>query len=169
LSHCGSGGIGRHTILRGWRPKGVRVQVPPSALDLKMIEMNKLVLLIFILTVFAFANTISDGSMKASSDGINITVQWGSSDETGVKDYIITRRPGSDGNFTEISSVLPKGSNYFYQFIDQSAFKSTASLYQYQIVVEKFSGSREFSSIISVTHSTNGVKRTWGSLKAMFR
>src|SRR5208283_1171529 len=28
---CGSGEIGRHTILRGWRPKGMGVQVPPSA------------------------------------------------------------------------------------------------------------------------------------------
>ncbi len=28
---CGSGEIGRHTILRGWRPKGIGVQVPPSA------------------------------------------------------------------------------------------------------------------------------------------
>src|SRR3954453_19629154 len=27
----GSGGTGRHTILRGWRPKGVGVQIPPSA------------------------------------------------------------------------------------------------------------------------------------------
>ena len=27
----GSGEIGRHTILRGWRPKGMGVQVPPSA------------------------------------------------------------------------------------------------------------------------------------------
>ncbi len=28
---CGSGEIGRHTILRGWRRTGMRVQVPPSA------------------------------------------------------------------------------------------------------------------------------------------
>jgi hypothetical protein len=27
----GSGETGRHTILRGWRPKGMGVQVPPSA------------------------------------------------------------------------------------------------------------------------------------------
>jgi len=27
----GSGGIGRHTILRGWRSQGVGVQVPPPA------------------------------------------------------------------------------------------------------------------------------------------
>jgi hypothetical protein len=33
-SHAsGSGEIGRHTILRGWRPKGMGVQVPPSAPD----------------------------------------------------------------------------------------------------------------------------------------
>ncbi len=29
--NSGSGGTGRHTILRGWRSQGVRVQVPLSA------------------------------------------------------------------------------------------------------------------------------------------
>ena len=40
---CGSGEIGRHTILRGWRPQGMRVQVPPSAPKIFASVLGKLV------------------------------------------------------------------------------------------------------------------------------
>ncbi len=107
--------------------------------------------------------------MQARSDGTNVIVQWGSSDETSVKEFEVERRSGAVADFLSIATVSKKGSNSFYEYIDKSAFKTTGTIYQYRIKIVMNNGSAEYSSIITVSHNVSSVKRTWGSLKAMFR
>jgi len=64
--------------------------------------------------------------------------------------------------------VAPKGNNSFYEFVDQTAFKTTASVYQYRIRIVAQDGTT-YSKVMVVSHNVSSVKRTWGSLKAMFR
>lgn len=124
---------------------------------------------LFILTTLTFASIIREGTIQARSDGSNVTIQWGTNDETSIKEFEVLRRDGNVGEFISIAVVSKKGSNSFYEYIDKSAFKTTGTIYQYQIKVVLTSGGYEASNIITVSHNVSSVKRTWGSLKAMFR
>ena len=132
--------------------------------------MRKIFFLLTFLTANIFAGSIRDGSLLARSDGTNVTVQWGVNDESNIRAYVIERHSGTSGDFVELATIpAVKGSNSFYEFIDQSAFKTTANVYQYRVKMLLKNGTVEYSPAVSVTHNVSSVKRTWGSLKAMFR
>lgn len=130
--------------------------------------MKQLIILVLLLVSSAVSGTVREGTLQAKSDGSNVTVQWGTADESTVKEFIVERRSGTAGEFMAIAVIDKKGSNSFYEYVDKSAFKATGSVYQYRVQIVTTSGP-EYSSVITISHNVSGVKRTWGSLKAMFR
>jgi hypothetical protein len=123
-----------------------------------------LVLAAVAVTSIALAATIKD--VRGWSDGRVVTIEWYADDESGCSGYVIMRRAGINGSFTTItSSPMKLEDDKHYVFIDETAFRTTDNFYQYRIVPV---GKAE-SYDVSVTHSTSGVRRTWGSIKAMFR
>jgi hypothetical protein len=127
--------------------------------------------LLLILCGFTIASTqvVKLSTLQAYSDGSVITLRWNTEDESNVTNFVIERRVSTSGAFIELTSLNPKGSS-LYEFVDKTAFRSTATLYQYQIKVRFSNGnSEQIIGPISVSHSVNSVKRTWGSIKAMFR
>ncbi|MFZ4619999.1 MAG: hypothetical protein ACOYNS_05535 [Bacteroidota bacterium] len=131
--------------------------------------MRQILFFFVMLSTIALSGVIREGTMQARSDGSNVTIQWGSTDESSLKEYIIERRSGTAGEFIAVAVIAKQGSNSFYEYVDKSAFKTTGSIYQYRINAVGTSGVSEVSTIITVSHNVSGVKRTWGSLKAMFR
>ena len=116
--------------------------------------------------------TFKDGSLQGHSDGSNVYVQWGTSAESSVRTFSVERRAGMSGDFMEIGTLPPRGGNSDYEYIDRSAFKTespTATLYQYRVKVVDDDGTVGYSKVVTVSHNVSSVKRTWGSLKAMFR
>ncbi|MCX6137077.1 MAG: hypothetical protein NTV54_06240 [Ignavibacteriales bacterium] len=129
------------------------------------------VLLLCVGSLFGGA-TFKDGSLQGRSDGSNVYVQWGTASESSVRSFAVERRAGSSGEFVEIGVLPPRGGNSDYEFIDRSAFKAespTATLYQYRVKVTDEDGTVNYSKMLTVSHNVSSVKRTWGSLKAMFR
>jgi hypothetical protein len=112
---------------------------------------------------------IKDGTLQAQSDGNNVTIQWGTTEEVFLSEFVVERQAGSEGGFILIGSAAPKGNNSFYEFVDQTAFKTITSVYQYRIKIVSQDGSYTYSKTVTVSHNVSSVKRTWGSLKAMFR
>ena len=122
-----------------------------------------------ICTVLAFAEVIKSGSLQASSDGVNVTLHWLTEDETNVARFEIERRSGTTGEFTMIGSVDSKGAS-LYEFVDNSALEKIVTLYQYRIKIVRSHGETPvYSQILTVSHTVSGVRRTWGSIKALFR
>ena len=58
-----------------------------------------------------------------------------------------------------------------YEYTDQTAFKTNDQVYKYRIEIVDKDGSLSYSKEMSVLHNNgiSGVKRTWGSIKALFR
>ena len=121
-------------------------------------------------SVAAFAGaTIRPGSLEAGSDGNDVTIQWGTTDETLMQEFVVQRLASGQTEWISLDPVIaPKGANSFYEFVDQTAFKTTASVYQYRIMIVAGDGTT-YSQVLLVSHNVSSVKRTWGSLKAMFR
>ncbi len=117
----------------------------------------------------AVADVIRAGTLQATSDGVDVTVRWVSEDEAGVAMFEIERRGGTDGEFVPIGHIDPKGPSV-YEFVDHSAFMKTASIYQYRIRVSFSNGQAPYyTAPMTISHAVSGVRRTWGSIKAMFR
>jgi hypothetical protein len=118
----------------------------------------------------ALAGVIKEGSLSARSDGNSITIRWLSEDETGVEKFVIERKAGANGVFMLLTELQPRGNNSAYQYIDETAFRIlNESIYKYQIKVQFTNGSTQLFGPITVSHRTSDVRRTWGSIKAMFR
>jgi hypothetical protein len=106
----------------------------------------------------------------AQINGSDVTIRWNTTDESGVVRFDVLRRSGTTGEFTIVGSVDQlKGNNSSYEFVDNSAFKTTGGLYQYKIRIINGQIPAPETEIVPVAHLTNTFKKTWGSIKAMFR
>jgi hypothetical protein len=126
-----------------------------------------LVFLVFI-TSLSFAEVIKSGSFQATSDGVNVTLRWLTEDETNVTSYEVERRSGSEGDFVIIGTLDTKGAS-LYEFVDYSALRKATGIYQYRIKIVFSNSTIAYSQTVTVSHTVSGVRRTWGSIKAMFR
>lgn len=136
-----------------------------------MIEkMNKIknvipILLVFTGILLAGADLIN---FSAKSSGSNIVVTWQTSNEVNVKQFVVERKT-VNGNFIELGVVYPQADRN-YEFVDKSAFKSYDQIYVYRLKIVDNDGSETYSWESSVVHNVSGVvKKTWGSIKALFR
>jgi hypothetical protein len=122
------------------------------------------------LIVFSVISTALAGAFieffNARSEGENVRLEWKVGDESALKNYVIERKtPQSE--YMEIASINPKGNNSVYSYLDESVYKANdiVFIYRLKIVADQIS----YTEGVSVTPSVSGVKRTWGSIKAMFR
>ena len=143
-------------------------------MQLSPFRMSRIILPIIALGLFVtavvLAGAIRDGSFTARSDGSNIIIQWVSDDESGVLRYEIERKAGMNGQFIFLVQLPVRGSNASYLYVDDSAFmRTTESVYFYRIKVDYTNGSSVYYGPVTVNHNVSSVRRTWGSIKAMFR
>ena len=125
-----------------------------------------IIALILISSVISFAGAEISSFNARSSNG-TIIVNWHSNNENNVKQYVVERQT-VNGSFVEVGTVDPR-SDHNYEFIDQAAFKSSGVLYIYRIKIIDVDGSVSTTWTVSVAHNVSSVKRTWGSIKALFR
>jgi len=105
---------------------------------------------------------------KAKSTNGDVELEWTTGEERDVVRFEIQRMAGVNGEYVKIGEVTPTGSNSTYKFVDRSAYKINDSLYKYRLAIVSSDGTA-YSQELTVLHSVSGVKRTWGSIKAMFR
>ena len=124
----------------------------------------------FFASTIALSGAIREGTLTARSDGSNITIQWVSDDESGVIRYEIERKSGTNGQFLFLVQLPVKGDNASYLYVDDTAFlRAMESVYQYRIKVDYSNGTSVYYGPVTVLHQVSSVRRTWGSIKAMFR
>ncbi len=129
--------------------------------------------LIKYLVLFAFVATAFAGAyvdyFHATPDGDNVVLEWKTSQETNVKDFVIQKRT-PQSNFFDIATVQPN-SSHLYRYVDKSAYKTNDVIYIYQLkIVDNDGSSTTISDMTpSVSLNISGIRQTWGSIKAMFR
>ena len=132
--------------------------------------MKRSVLLVLLATVvsIAFGAIIKDRP-TAVSNGSDIYVRWATEDESPVLRFVVVRRAGTVGDFMEINDVDPKGDYSSYEYVDRSVFRTTGGIFQYRIRVYTGETTYAETEIVTVSHVSSAARRTWGSIKAMFR
>jgi hypothetical protein len=123
------------------------------------------VFLLLITTVFAGAYL---DYFHVRNDGDDAIIEWKTSQETNLKDFIIQRR-GPQTQWSDIATVAPQPNNPFYSYTDKSVYKTNDYIFVYRLKIVDNDQQLSYSNEASVSLSISGVKRTWGSIKAMFR
>jgi hypothetical protein len=119
--------------------------------------------------VLSFADVLKEDPKAGHKNGV-IVLSWITVDESNVREFKILRRNGTSGDFVELAvSIAPKGSSSTYEFEDAEAFKAAGGVYQYLVRVVFTGGTFADSKITTVSSVASAAKRTWGSIKAMFR
>lgn len=112
--------------------------------------------------------TIADPGLSARSGGDNVFVTWQTLEENNVKNFVVERKT-QDSQFIEIGVVLPEKDKY-YEYVDETAYKTTSTLYTYRVKIVDNNGNTTYSNEAPVLHDNiSSVKKTWGSIKALFR
>lgn len=128
--------------------------------------------LTIIFTLFIIVSTALAGALldyfHAQNEGENVKLEWKTTTETNLADFVVQRKT-PDSQFSDLSSISPTGNNSVYSYIDQAAYKMTNPVFVYRLKIVDRDGSYAYSSEVSVSPNISGVKRTWGSIKAMFR
>lgn len=125
------------------------------------------ILIILLLTTAVFAGTFLE-YFHGRSEGDDIRLEWKTREEVNLQNFKIERKTPQSA-FTEIATIQPKGSNSYYSYLDQTTYKITDMIFIYRLKIVDTNGQASYSNEVTVSHSVSGVKRTWGSIKAMFR
>ena len=127
------------------------------------------------LMAFTLTSTVMFSDVRGTSESDGILIQWSTSQENGIKDFAVEKASQINNKFFEIGTVTPTGGGSSYHYTDSQIYKtSSSSIFVYRVRADGNDGSTTYSDNISVPYdfssSLSGVaKRTWGSIKAMFR
>lgn len=104
----------------------------------------------------------------AKTEGENVRIEWKTGTESNLKNFVIERKT-QQSSFVDLSTIAPNGSNSSYTYVDKSIYKTSDYVFTYRLRIIDNDQTISHSQSISISPSISGVKRTWGSIKAMFR
>ncbi len=126
-----------------------------------------LIILASISLIYAGAR-IAEPGVTARSSGGNVYVTWQTLEESNLNHFIVQRRT-QNGAFVELGDVSPESDKY-YEYVDETAYKTSGTLYFYRVAILDNDGTLTYSKEVPVLHDNiSSVKKTWGSIKALFR
>lgn len=120
-----------------------------------------------LLITTAFAGVMLD-YFHVRNQGDDAIIEWKTSQETNLKNFVIERR-GPQTQYSEVATIEPHPDNPFYSYTDKSIYKTNDYIFIYRLKIVDNDQQVSYSDEASVSLSISGVKRTWGSIKAMFR
>ena len=121
------------------------------------------IFLLLITTVFAGAYIEYFHVRNVGNDAV---IEWKTSQETNLKEFVI-QRSTPQTQWVDIATVAPQPNNPIYSYTDKSVYKTNNYFFIYRLKIVDYDLQLSYSSTASL--SISGVKRTWGSIKAMFR
>jgi len=100
----------------------------------------------------------------------NFTVTWQSTSELEVREYELQRRtPFSNEAFVKVQTFRAQGPGRLYRFKDDQVYKSASEQVDYRLEAVYENGLREMLVTKSLNYTPTAIRRTWGSIKAMFQ
>jgi len=133
--------------------------------------MNRLLTSILILLVFLVGTAVANvvfSRFDARTEGNDIVVSWQASVETDVSEYVLERKTRFDAQFVEMARFQPRGANQLYNYRDERVFKVQSEQVSYRLRIVDSDNSFVVTDAITIDYTPTAVRRTWGSIKAMF-
>ncbi len=107
---------------------------------------------------------------KVNEEGGDLVVSWQTEEELDVREYELQRMTRfTNGQFVKVESLAPHGPDKAYLFTDEQIFKSSSERVDYRLEVIYTDGVRQQLAREQVNYTSTAIRRTWGSIKAMFQ
>ncbi len=134
-----------------------------------MIRVASSILFLLVFVVGVVLAGVVFSRFDARTEGSDIVVSWEASVETDVGEYVLERRTIFDSQFLEMARLKAHGPNIPYTYRDERVFKVQAEQVSYRLRMIDGQGSLvAVTDPITVDYTPTAVRRTWGSIKAMF-
>lgn len=128
------------------------------------------IIALFVFTAFTYQSGVRISYFKIDEEGGNLLITWEAQEETDVKEYELYRMTRlTNRQFVKIQSIPPHGIDKPYLYRDDQVFKSSSELVDYRLEVVYVDGVREQLARDQVNYTSTAIRRTWGSIKAMFQ
>ncbi|MCC5933843.1 MAG: hypothetical protein JJU35_06310 [Balneolales bacterium] len=103
-----------------------------------------------------------------------IKIEWTVQQESGVMHYELLRKMVRDSDFTPVATIdvrPPSSQPNLYTYLDRNVFRNSGNTEPvvYELNVVFTNGERRFIGQAEVNYTSTAVRRTWGSIKAMFQ
>ncbi len=98
-----------------------------------------------------------------------VLVTWQAELEVDVAAYELRRRTPTSTGFVLLTTVAAQGAGKSYAFTDADLYKEISAMADYELTAVYRNGTRQLLFTAQVNYTTTGLRRTWGSLKAMFQ
>ncbi len=106
---------------------------------------------------------------EVRTEGTRVVLTWQTELEPDVKAFEIHRNTPTSTDFVLLHTVNAHGPAKPYVYTDLNLYKGASSLAEYKVVAVYRSGVRQDLFSEKVNYTSTGIRRTWGSLKAMFQ
>ncbi len=131
-------------------------------------QIKILISVIFACLLFGFStSSVSIDYFKAKTISDRVILEWKSLSETDLINYQIERKRESQTAFESVKTISPTGSGSVYSFEDIGLYKTNGETISYRLNIKTSSGS--YTMDVSADYKSTSVRRTWGSIKAMFK
>ena len=131
-----------------------------------------LLALLLLVTAAAYVPQVVFSDFKVEAQGSVVTVKWMTQVEDDVTKFTLERQTRFEPE--NVWKPVPKefkahGKSKWYEYKDESVYKTTADEVKYRIRTTFRDGSVDVTESVSTNYTTSAIRRTWGSIKAMFQ
>ncbi len=128
------------------------------------------IFIVLTLTAFSSQGTVRMSFFKVSEDVGDLVISWQTEEEQDVREYELQRMTRfTNGQFVKVESLSPHGPDKSYIYRDEQIFKSSSEQVDYRLEVIYTDGVRQQLAREQVNYTSTAIRRTWGSIKAMFQ
>ena len=134
--------------------------------------MKRSILFILILLVAGwgmFFSSVRLGQFRIDAENSDLIVSWQTEVEDGIKEYSVRRLTRLNQDFVEIARVPAQGANKLYVYRDDDIYKTAAETVEYALIAIDADGVETNLGRRQIAYTPTAVRRTWGSIKAMFQ
>jgi hypothetical protein len=134
-----------------------------------MVRVTSTIAFLLVLMIGTALASVVFSRFEARTEGNDIVVSWEASVESDVREYVLERRTVFDAQFVEMARIAAHGPNVAYTYRDERVFKTSSEQVFYRLrMIDPSGGLIGVTDVIAVDYTPTAVRRTWGSIKAMF-
>ncbi len=127
-------------------------------------------LAVLALLVVAASSGVQLDYFRIEKEESAFVLRWQAANESDLKHYELYRKtPLSDDRFVMVQTIRPRGVGHTYEYRDTQVFKDASEMVTYSLEAVMISGERMTFEQVSAEYTSTALRRTWGSIKAMFQ
>ncbi len=117
----------------------------------------------------AFSYSVKLRYFKVERQQNDFVLSWQADLEEDVRSYELYRKTAYTADFTRLRTFSAHGAGKEYRFIDDQVYKSSSEELDYRLDAVFTNGLRQQVAERKLNYTPTAVRRTWGSIKAMFQ